>query len=93
MIWYQQLSVTITIPFAAFFSIYVSPTFEPTMDPTIDPTENPTFVGDFECNRVLDGDNGLVRLSWDFPFEDETGQTLLRLRMSLRSVITSFYII
>lgn len=69
-----------------FFSIYVSPTFEPTMDPTIDPTENPTFVGDFECTRVLDGDNGLVRLSWDFPFEDETGQTLLRLRMKYAGI-------
>ena len=56
------------------------------MDPTIDPTENPTFVGDFECTRVLDGDNGLVHLSWDFPFEDETGQTLLRLRMKYAGI-------
>ena len=46
----------------------------------MDPTLNPTFVSDFDCTRVLDG-NGLVLLSWDFPFEDEIGQTLLRLRM------------
>ena len=56
------------------------PIFDPTMDPTSDPTQNPTLSDDFDCTRVID-DNGLVRLSWDFPFEDGAGQTLLRLRM------------
>ena len=60
----------------------VSPTFEPTFDPTTDPTVNP----DFQCTRVLDGDNGLVRLSWDFPFEDDIGRTLLRLRMKYAGI-------
>ena len=50
------------------------------MDPTSEPTQNPTLSDDFDCTRVID-DNGLVRLSWDFPFEDGAGQTLLRLRM------------
>lgn len=67
-------------------TVGIDPTFEPTMDPTIDPTENPTSFGDFECTRVLDGDNGLVRLSWDFPFEDEIGRTLLRLRMKYAGI-------
>jgi len=62
------------------------PTFDPTMDPTLDPTLNPTFSDDFDCTRVLDGDNGLVRLSWDFPFEDGAGQTLLRLRMKYAGI-------